>query len=221
MNFSTKLFNQLLSKDSDNEDINEDNTCLITGESLIPKRNVILPCNHSFNYMPLFNEIKKQKHYLLPKSKYTLETQRLKTNQIKCPYCRKVFNGILPPSNNAPMILYVNFPDKYILPSLLTDSCKYKFRSGKRKNLLCGLKCYGEFCHCHKKRGLAYKNKIQNLPIITKLSNKNKGSCCHCLTGGKRKGEWCGKSALYSIGDSKYCKTHASKYGKWPDVITI
>ena len=36
------------------------------------------------------------------------------------------------------------------------------------------------------------------------------------MTRGQRKGEWCGKSALYSVETVKYCKTHAVNYGKWP-----
>lgn len=219
MNFSTKLFNEMLSKDSENKE-SEDNTCLITGETLL-NNHITLPCNHKFNYIPLYNEVKKQKICFLPtkKTHSYLETQKLKVNQMKCPYCRNIVHGILPPFQNAPMIIYVNFPEKYVHTSFLNKTCKYKFRSGKKKNSLCGMKCYGEFCQHHRKRGLAYKNKLKELPIITKATNK--GSCVHCMSSGKRKGEWCGKSALYLVGTNKYCKTHAVKYGKWPDVVTI
>ena len=55
MNFSTKLFNELLSKDSDGEE--NTNICLISGDKLT-NDHIKLPCNHSFNYKSLYNEIK-------------------------------------------------------------------------------------------------------------------------------------------------------------------
>lgn len=98
MNFSTKLFNEMLAKDSPQNDLNQDNLCLITGEPL-SDNHIILPCQHKFNYIPLYNEIKKQKICFLPnkKSHSYLETQKLRQNQIKCPYCRTIVDGILPP----------------------------------------------------------------------------------------------------------------------------
>ena len=217
MNFSTKLFNEMLAKDSLENDFDQDNLCLITGEPL-SDNHITLPCQHKFNYIPLYNEIKKQKICFLPnkKSHSYLETQKLRHNQMKCPYCRSIVDGILPPSPDVSMIIYVNFPEKYIHKTFLNKPCQYKFKSGKKKNQLCGAKCYHEFCHVHRKRGNAYKEKNSKLPIIAKLQNKNKGSCQHCMTRGQRKGEWCGKSALYSVETVKYCKTHAVNYGKWP-----
>ena len=222
MNISTKLFNELLSKDStdncDNEDI-----CLISGEKLL-NDHITLPCNHKFNYIPLYNEVKKQKISFLPKSKsYSyLETQRLKAHQIKCPYCRKVIDGILPPNSKSPMIIYVNFPHKLIHNSFLKDQCKYVFKSGKKKNTSCGFQCYGEFCRNHYKRGIALKKKNKNLPYISVA--KPSGACHHKILRGKRKGEMCGKKAKWSVNGKCYCKTHAVKYGKFhtkKETVTI
>lgn len=211
MNISTKLFNELLSKDSDNED---DNVCLISGENLEPD-HLCLPCNHSFNYFPLFNEVRKQKISFLPnkKSYSYLETQKLKNFEMKCPYCRTIVNGILPPNSKFPMIIYVNFPHKLIYNGFFKNKCQYIFKSGKRKNTSCNLKCYGEFCQNHLKRGNALKKKNKNLPYISLA--KPSGACHHKMLRGNRKGELCGKTAKWSVNDKCYCKTHAVKYGKF------
>ena len=46
--------------------------------------------SHLFNYSAIFKEIKNQK-----KNPTYLETQKLSTKQIKCPYCRNIQNGLL------------------------------------------------------------------------------------------------------------------------------
>lgn len=218
MNFSTKLFNELLSKDSDDEE-NTD-LCLISGEKLLPD-HICLPCNHSFNYKSLYNEIKKQKISFLPKKKSFsyLETQRLRKHQIKCPYCRKITDGILPRHYDYPMIIYVNFPAKFVHNSFYKNQCKYVFKSGKKKKQPCGLKCYNEFCHLHAKRGLANKQKVLNLPPLVKLDKTLKGCCHHVMSKGNRKGEMCGKNALWAVNDKRYCTVHSKKYGK--PIVTI
>lgn len=217
MNFSTKLFNELLSKDSDDEE-NVD-ICLISGEKLL-QDHITLPCNHSFNYKSLYNEVKKQKIGFLPNKKFSyLETQRLKKHQIKCPYCRNVVNGILPRHYDFPMIIYVNFPQKLVCNSFYKNKCKYVFKSGKKKNTSCHLKCYNEFCQHHAKRGLADKQKLLNLPQLVKLNKPLKGCCNHIMTRGGRKGEMCGKNAYWSANDKHYCTIHSKKYGK--PIVTI
>ena len=50
-------FYKELNMSSDN---NLNNTCLITNEPL-GKNKITLPCNHSFNYLPLYKEVCKQK----------------------------------------------------------------------------------------------------------------------------------------------------------------
>ena len=72
----------------ENEIVN-DNICLISN---LPLTNgfITLPCNHSFNYYFIFNDVLKQK-----KSNY-LDIIKLKYNQIKCPYCRVIHNNVLP-----------------------------------------------------------------------------------------------------------------------------
>ena len=84
------FFNELHTSLDENED--DANTCLITGEKLTDKY-VTLNCNHTFNYIPLFNDI------LMYKNKFNyMESpqQRLHINEIRCPYCRSKQSGLLP-----------------------------------------------------------------------------------------------------------------------------
>jgi hypothetical protein len=67
-----------------------DNVCLITNNALTD-HHVTLPCNHPFNYVPLYHELKVQKCV-----KNTAETSKLLIDEIKCPYCRKIHNMLLP-----------------------------------------------------------------------------------------------------------------------------
>jgi hypothetical protein len=67
-----------------------DNVCLITNNALTD-HHITLPCNHTFNYVPLYHEVKVQKCV-----KNTSETSKLLINEIKCPYCRKIHNTVLP-----------------------------------------------------------------------------------------------------------------------------
>jgi hypothetical protein len=54
--------------------------CLISKEPI--QHNITLPCNHSYDYIYLYEEIKVQK-------------QRHKT-YFKCPYCRQQYYGTIP-----------------------------------------------------------------------------------------------------------------------------
>ena len=81
---------KLLDNDSDNE--SDTNKCLITDEILI-ENFVKLPCGHSFNYIPLYNDIKNHKtkfnHMESSSSKLTI-------HEIRCPYCRSIHGSLLP-----------------------------------------------------------------------------------------------------------------------------
>lgn len=98
--------NSVISNDSSPKD---DASCLITGAPL-EQYSVTLKCNHTFNYLPLYNELITQKC-----TKNTLEVIKLGVNQLKCPYCRTIQNGILPfhaeLSESAPLLYGVNTID--------------------------------------------------------------------------------------------------------------
>lgn len=87
-NFFEELYKSL---DEDSNLDNMEDVCLISGDPLIDNF-VTLKCGHKFNYTPLFNDIS------LHKLKFnSLESaNKLKTNEIRCPYCRNKQTEMLP-----------------------------------------------------------------------------------------------------------------------------
>jgi len=83
-------FYEELYKSLDEGDEYKNDVCLITNQPLI-EIYVTLDCNHKFNYIPLFNDIKNHK-----KKFNTLESDRLGQNEIRCPYCRNKQKKLLP-----------------------------------------------------------------------------------------------------------------------------
>jgi len=64
--------------------------CLISNTPLT-KHFVELECKHAFNYIPLFKDLVNHK------TKFSsLDTHRLKVNEIRCPYCRNKQGNVLP-----------------------------------------------------------------------------------------------------------------------------
>jgi hypothetical protein len=178
--------------DDCNDIINYNNECLITYLPL-KKDYVRLYCGHCFNYEPIFNEVYNQKY-----NRPSTETQLLRKQQIKCPYCRKIQNNILPPNKEFVSVNYVNYPIRYCMK---TNFCSYVFKSGKKKNIRCNKNCYNEYCGTHLKTIEKQKNKI-----VKDCSN----CCSFILTSGKNKGKQCSRNNKYD----GYCKTHYQKINK-------
>lgn len=65
--------------------------CMITHAPIQGIDYVTLECGHMFNYDAIFNDIYNHK-----KRFHSLETSRLKEQQIRCPYCRHIQNKLLP-----------------------------------------------------------------------------------------------------------------------------
>ena len=75
------MFFELLNESTHNvENVNK-KFCYITNEEL-NDTSISLPCNHSFNYYPLYEEIVKQKCSIRNKLNH------LSLGAIECPYCR-------------------------------------------------------------------------------------------------------------------------------------
>lgn len=180
------LLMQSISEEDTNEIISDEERCLITDEPL-EENHITLSCKHSFNYDALFSEVVKQKTCY-----NSNEIQRLKTRQIKCPYCRNIENNILPYINSKPKIYGVNTPLKY---GLKPYKCKYIFKSGKRKGLTCNRPSINKLCTQH----LKYKEKIEKL-------HNSISKCNSIIKSGKRKGETCGKKAKTNGKCGFHCK---------------
>lgn len=87
--FYKELYESL--DDSDNNiDQLSAQVCLISNAPLT-KHFVELECKHTFNYVPLFKDLVNHK------TKFSsLDTHRLKVNEIRCPYCRNKQGNVLP-----------------------------------------------------------------------------------------------------------------------------
>lgn len=161
-----------------------ENVCLISHEPLGDDKITLL-CNHTFNYFPLYNEIVQQKLHV---NKY-ISSLRLSISQIKCPYCCKVQNKILPYIQlpKVEKIRGVNYPPKM---SMTTHRCSAVLISGKRKGEKCNRPCVSELCSIHINKQCCAKSK-----------------CKAVLASGKRKGELCN---VY-INSGEYCGRHIKK----------
>ena len=161
-------------------EIVDDNICLISN---LPLTNgfISLPCNHSFNYYFILNDVIKQK-----KSNY-LDIIKLKYNQIKCPYCRVIHNNILPfyKINDTKKIYGVNSPESV---SFKFHECKYCFTSGKNKGKICLKSAMmtdsGPFCNQHfnmnNKKEIDPLSKLKVIEL-KEILRKNK-----CKVGGNK-----------------------------------
>ena len=174
------FFKKCMSDNTNDDDI-EDNNCLISGEKLI-NDNIKLLCGHSFNYLPLFNDIFKQKRIINHR-----EIVRIPYKCIKCPYCRTINNGLLPYKEHIvkDKIDGVNYPEKY---SLKSNICSYVFKSGKKKGLLCKAKCCDKFCTQHKTIGLKQEDEKNNCKMKCSYMIGSKNGKRQCKKYAKNKG---------------------------------
>ena len=115
INFKEEL-NKLLNSESN--EIDESNLCNISGEKLT-NYHISLECGHKFNYIPLFNEIYKQKFIFKYYNDNLLNYEQLCKYKehnyfIKCPYCRNIQFTILPyyEELNFPKAYGINSTDK-------------------------------------------------------------------------------------------------------------
>ena len=132
----------------ENETTITDDYCLLTQEPLT-LNYITMPCGHKYNYIPICKEISNMKD---PKTHYYNPGIKLLRTQIFCPYCRKIFDQLLP---KIPLTDFV--PAKYVCSStncIDHRECKYVFQSGKRKGQCCAKKTafdteHGTFCSHH------------------------------------------------------------------------
>jgi len=159
---------KLCMEDDTDDDPNND-SCLISG-NVLTDHHVVLPCNHKFNYLPLFREVYKQKCTINHR-----DIIRIPYKSIKCPYCRSVNCGILPhiESFGLDKVEGVNWPEKY---SIMTNTCDYTYRSGKNKGDICGKLCINKYCTRHKTLAV----KLEPLLIAVK-KNIDREKCTQCI----------------------------------------
>ena len=166
------------------EDDNYIGRCLITNEKL-KEGYVTMLCNHSFNYIPLFNDLLHHKKTLY------LETQMLKSNEIRCPYCRNKQSVLLPyyECMGVPKITGINYIKRVgtfvgncqynelknnITSKEWYSSLKVKLFYEHEPDVICSNivsvlkeddKCYCSF-HKIKAKSLYYKNKKYDANMV-------------------------------------------------------
>ena len=172
------------------DDDDEENLCLLSG-FVLDENKITLPCNHSFNFYPLYKEVYNQKY-----NRTNYNYNKIYTHQIKCPYCRQVSNKLLPhvlPNKNMSFHIGINSPEKYCMTLC---NCQHVFKSGKNKGNVCNKTAYY-------KDGKAYCKTHHNLKISR--SKKTINTCKMILKSGARKGEECGCKVFAGY---EFCKRH-------------
>lgn len=206
-------FLKMLNYDSDNDNENEydqDNKCLIS-RNILDNTKIRLPCNHSFNYLPLYKEVFNQK-----KKINVVEVVRLRYNQIKCPYCRTIHNYLIPykKMDQVELVHGVNSPRKYVY---YENQCSYVYKRGTRKGGKCGIRCCENYCNAHLKYDNSEtvgKTNIKRKKDVKKIvDNEAKNEivsstgCAYIFKRGINKGDNCGVTVEQN-GLCLYCKKH-------------
>jgi hypothetical protein len=109
--------------------------CMISHEPLTYNA-LTLSCKHTFNYLPLYNEL----------------CQHNNKQSINCPYCRSKSEKLIPfiPLPGVTKIYGVNYPTKWCMPM---PKCVFIIKTGMYKGLACehnGVEYeHGTFCSKH------------------------------------------------------------------------
>jgi len=148
----TNLFAELLEKEMKDNNKTYNNTCLISREPLTDTR-VCLPCNHKYNYYPIYRELINQR-----------KTFRPKRPRIQCPYCRINHQYVLPyiPMEGVNNIRWVNSPAQF---QLLPNKCTYVFKNNTNK--VCNKQCMNGMCLQHTKISANSNISHESLASIT------------------------------------------------------
>jgi hypothetical protein len=162
--FYTELY-KLLDNDSDNE--SDTNKCLITDEILIDKF-VKLPCGHSFNYIPLYNDIKNHKtkfnHMESTSSKLTI-------HEIRCPYCRSIHGSLLPYYEELGLakVHGVNYLEVNHVPHVSHKACSFIENHTPCKSYAFKINVYDKKLYCYPHNAI-----VHNMYVTKNKEEKQK-----------------------------------------------
>jgi len=192
INFFEELYKSL-DEESEEQMLNDSNTCLISGSPLI-ERFVKLICSHKFNYIPLYNDLVNHRNKF---NNLEGNSTRLELNEIRCPYCRTKDNNLLPyyEELGLPKVNGVNFYDKinkststfYCSPSIFNSSsfsskCEYELPNQNFDSLVPESSTNKKFILCGK--SYAIKIKIYNPENPSEPINYG-DTKCYCWTHNK------------------------------------
>lgn len=208
------LFNSILNDDNQNQQTTVDNSvsdierCYISGQPLDHSKTT-LPCGHSFNYLPLIQDLIKYK-------KTHSSSYHSFNSFFFCPYCRKNFYETIPYRPDISKLSY-NRINKPINLSYEKHTC-YNTTCDKNATVPIGNNTFA--CYLHYKSKMPKPSKmtksVKNIKITksSDLSNvkqsitDNTNGCCAILKTGKRKGHQCSCKTL--VENSAFCKRHYS-----------
>jgi hypothetical protein len=134
----------------------ESKECLLSKTELT-YGHITLPCSHTFNFMPLYNEVLSQKtNPVLLKNIYHV---KLNKNQIRCPYCRTIHaDMLLPYIVGSKRVIGVNGP----VTSCMTSSIKCQYVTKKMTGR--GSKRHEVITECTTTRDIYYYETNDEMP---------------------------------------------------------
>ena len=130
IDFFSELYKSLDIEENEEKTEEDKNKCLISNEELTDK-HLNLICGHKFNYIPLYNDLVNHKNIF---NHMEASRSKLNTNEIRCPYCRKKQQYILPYYEELGLkkVNGVNFYDPTLKQSQsnntwISHKCEYQF----------------------------------------------------------------------------------------------
>ena len=207
--------------DDSNHDTHTDDTdkfCLLTKEAL-DDIHVTLNCGHKFNYIPLYKEVVIQKTSAGMTTNGYYNSLTLRLNEMKCPYCRRVQDKLLPflKYDNIKKLRGVNAPESVCMKARV---CEHVETASKRKNtkkkISDSCECNaihvvngGYYCKKHYDQQLQEKEQLQqqekkeetSSSSSSSFESENANMCGVIIKTGKKKGLPCTSSSK--------CRIHA------------
>lgn len=125
-------------------------TCLISRDKM--EHPIVLPCNHSFEYMCLYLEIIEQKK--IKKRSYVFE----------CPYCRTKYNNTLPyyEIDGIDKHVDINYKQKLTLPLMQCQTCNKEAGHKFKQGIFCLAHANITTCQATCKNGIKCKSKTKD-----------------------------------------------------------
>jgi hypothetical protein len=127
IDFFSELYKSLDEEENNFKTEKDEEMCLITNQPLTTNY-ITMKCGHKFNYLPLFKDIETHKKKF---NNMESTSGKLGKNEIRCPYCRKRQNELLPyyEELNIPKVFGVNeihpLPEK----NYTSSCCQYNVDS--------------------------------------------------------------------------------------------
>lgn len=193
------------------ENVNIDSCCLLTKDALYDI-HVTLNCGHKFNYIPLYKEVVIQKTSAGMTTNGYYNSCTLRLNEMKCPYCRRVQDKLLPFLNydDVKRLRGVNGPESMCMKARICEHIETAIKR-KKKNTK---KDMSDSCECnaiHLVNGVYYCKKhydqqkqeqYQNGSAAVVISTTVSEDVCGIIVkSGKNKGLPCTNSSS--------CRIHA------------